>query len=143
MSFSSFPDVNLWLALAAHEHVHSADARRWWNFTKNQISFCHTTQVGLLRLLSTASVMNGAPLSINEAWHVYERFFEDDRVAYIPEPAEAGEIFRRSTEGDEVSPKIWTKHWLLAVAQASAGELVTLDRALAAKGAHCLLGLRG
>jgi toxin-antitoxin system PIN domain toxin len=142
MTFYSLPDVDVWLALASHEHVHSVNARRWWNSTKNTIAFCHTTQLGLLRLLSTASVMNGMPLSIDDAWQIYERFFEDDRVTYLPEPAEAAAHFRRSTKGNNVSPKIWTDHWLLAVAQASTGELVTFDRALAVKGARCLLGSR-
>ena len=37
------------------------------------------------------------------------------------------------------SPKLWAGAWLLALAQAARGTLVTFDRALAARGAHCLL----
>jgi hypothetical protein len=32
---------------------------------------------------------------------------------------------------------------MLAVAEAAGGELVTFDKALSARGAHCLLGKRG
>jgi predicted nucleic acid-binding protein len=37
------------------------------------------------------------------------------------------------------SPKLWADAWLLAVAKAARGTLVTFDRALAAHGARCLL----
>jgi len=30
--------------------------------------------------------MNGKPLTMSAAWHAYDRLFEDDRVALLPEP---------------------------------------------------------
>jgi predicted nucleic acid-binding protein len=36
-------------------------------------------------------------------------------------------------------PKLWADAWLLAFAAAAGGTVVTFDRALAARGAHCLL----
>jgi toxin-antitoxin system PIN domain toxin len=142
MTSLNFPDVNLWLALVAHEHVHSNAARRWWNSCEGQIAFCRQTQLGLLRLLSTASVMHGKPLTIDETWKIYESLFADDRVVFIAEHDRAGAIFQAKASGAEISPKIWSDAWLLAVAEAAGGSLVTFDRALAPRGAHCLLGAR-
>jgi len=34
---------------------------------------------------------------------------------------------------------MWADAWLLSFAQAAEGTLVTFDRALAARGAHCVL----
>jgi toxin-antitoxin system PIN domain toxin len=142
MTSLSLPDINVWLALAAHEHIHSDVARHWWSTADGRIAFCRHSQLGLLRLLSTASVMNNKALSIDEAWHVYEGLFADDRVAFVAEQANADSIFRARARGTEISPKVWADSWLLSIAEAAGGTLVTLDRALAAKGAHCLLGPR-
>jgi predicted nucleic acid-binding protein len=65
--------------------------------------------------------------------------FEDDRVAFVAEPAEVETRFREYTVDRTASPKLWGDAWLLAFAQAAQGTLITFDRALAARGAHCLL----
>jgi predicted nucleic acid-binding protein len=77
-----------------------------------------------------------------EAWRAYDRFFDDDRVMYLAEPPSVEERFRRATTVQAVSPKVWADAWLLAVAEAAGGVVVTFDRALAARGALCLLGGR-
>jgi predicted nucleic acid-binding protein len=41
------------------------------------------------------------------------------------------------------SPKPWADAWVLAQAEAASGVLVTFDKALAARGAHCLLSRKG
>ena len=86
--------------------------------------------------------MDGRPLTLADAWRAYDRFFEDDRVTYFAEPPSTEERFRRTTTIQAVSPKVWADAWLLAVAEAAGGAVVTFDRALAARGAHCLLGGR-
>jgi uncharacterized protein len=139
MSSLSFPDVNVWLALAAPEHVHAAAARRWWENESNHIVFCRITQLGFLRLITTASAMDGKPLSMTEAWSVHDRLFEDDRVGFVTEPPEVEMRFRKYTAHRAASPKLWADAWLLAFAQVAQGTLITFDRALAARGAHCLL----
>jgi toxin-antitoxin system PIN domain toxin len=142
MSLLSFPDINVWLALAAPEHVHSALARRWWDAEDGTIAFCRLTQLGFLRLVTTAAVMDGKPLTISEAWRVYDRFYDDDRVTFISEPPEVEKRFREKAAGKTASPKVWADAWLLAVAQAAEGALVTFDKALAPRGACCLLPKR-
>jgi uncharacterized protein len=139
MSSLSFPDVNVWLALAAPEHVHAVAARRWWEQETGYIAFSRMTQLGFLRLMTTSAAMDGRPLTMVEAWRVHDRFFEDDRVKFVPEPEGIESRFREHTAGGPASPKLWADAWLLAFALAAAGMLVTFDRALAARGAHCLL----
>jgi predicted nucleic acid-binding protein len=38
---------------------------------------------------------------------------------------------------------LWADAWLLAIAEAAGGVLVTFDKALAVRGALCLLSKRG
>jgi uncharacterized protein len=135
----SFPDVNVWLALASSEHVHHRLANRWWQQTTGRIAFSRFTQLGFLRLLTTAAAMDGKPLSMVEAWGVHDRLFEDERVVFITEQGAVEAAFRQNTQGDKASPKIWADAWLLAFAHAAEGTLITFDRALATRGAHCLL----
>jgi hypothetical protein len=134
-----FPDVNVWLTIAAPEHVHAAVARRWWEKETSRIVFSRITQLGFLRLMTTAAAMDGKPLTMTEAWRVHDRLFDDDRVGFVAEPVEVETRFREYTTDRTASPKLWADAWLLALAQAAQGTLVTFDRALAARGAHCLL----
>ncbi len=139
MSSLSFPDINVWLAVATPEHVHANIARRWWEQEEGQIAFCRFTQLGFLRLVTTAAAMDGKPLSMSEAWRVYDRFYKDDRVMFIPEPSDVEESFRKATSGRAASPKMWADAWLLAFAREAGGRLVTFDQALSARGAYSLL----
>jgi hypothetical protein len=135
--------MNLWLALASVEHVHSELARNWWENEEGTIAFCRLTQLGFLRLMTTAAAMDGKPLTIAEAWRVYDRLYDDDRVTFVAEPVEVEKRFREKAVGRTASPKVWADAWLLATAQEAGGILVTLDKALAGRGAWCLLEKRG
>ncbi len=139
MSSLNFPDVNVWLALATIEHVHAALARHWWKEEQGRIGFSRFTQLGFLRLMTTAAAMDDKPLTIAEAWRVYDRFWSDDRLVFIAEPSEVEPRFRHYASASKASPKVWADAWLLAFAEAASGTLVTFDRALAARGARCLL----
>lgn len=141
-SILSLPDVNLWFVLAVPEHPHHSLARRWWQQHEGPIVFARLSQLGLLRILTTAAAMDAKPVSITEAWRIYDRFYEDDRVAFLPEPSEADEQFRAIMAGRAASPKMWTDAWLVAQAKTAGGIVVTLDKALASRGAHCLLNHR-
>lgn len=134
-----FPDINVWLAIATPEHIHAPRARQWWGEVTGTIAFCRFTQLGFLRLMTTAAAMDGKPLTMRAAWKVYLRLFQDDRVLFIPEPAEADQGFHTRTQGETASPKIWADAWLLAMAEAAQGTLLTFDRTLAAQGAQVLL----
>lgn len=142
MTTLSFPDINVWLAIAATEHIHSELARRWWEEEEGAIAFSRMTQLGFLRLVTTAAAMDGKPLTIAEAWRVYDRLYDDDRVTFISDPPEVEKRFREKATGKTASPKVWADAWLLAVAQSAGGILVTFDKALAPRGALCLLPKR-
>jgi hypothetical protein len=103
----SFPDINVWLALATPEHVHAQIARRWRDEEEGSIAFCRLSQIGFLRLVTTAAAMDNRPLTITRAWNVYDRFFEDDRVAFVTEPRDVETLFRKKAAGRTASPKIW------------------------------------
>jgi len=135
--------MNVWLALATPEHIHAPLARHWWEQETGTIAFSRLTQLGFLRLTTTAAAMDGKPLTIAQAWRVYDRFYDDDRVLFIAEPPEIDLRFREKAVGRQASPKIWADAWLLAMAQAAGGVLVTFDKALGARGARCLLPVRG
>jgi uncharacterized protein len=101
--------------------------------------FTRFTEISVLRLLTTAAAMDGKPLRMDEAWEAYDRLYDDDRVVFMPEPPGVETHFREYTSGRLASPKFWADAWLLAFARAAGGTLVTFDRALSTRGAHCLL----
>ncbi len=137
-----FPDVNVWLALSTPEHVHNGLAKRWWRLQDGPIAFSRITQLGFLRLITTAAAMGGKPLTLTEAWSAYDSFYGDDRVLFLSDPPSVDQRFRARASVPTASPKIWQDAWLLAVAETAQGTLVTFDRALKSLGAYCLLGER-
>jgi uncharacterized protein len=139
MTSLGFPDVNVWMALALEHHVHRLAAKAWWQTNDGPIAFTRLTEIGLLRLLTTSATMDSQPLGMNDAWRVHDGLFADERVAFYPEPAGVGTRFREYSSGRVAAPKLWADAWLLAVAHAADGTLITFDRKLAARGARCLL----
>jgi len=97
------------------------------------------TQLGFLRLMTTAAAMDGKPLTVAEAWQVHDWLFEDDRVVFLLEPEEVEIRSREYAAGRASSPKRWADAWLLAFAGAAEGTVITFDLALGARGARCLV----
>jgi toxin-antitoxin system PIN domain toxin len=135
----SFPDVNVWLALVAADHIHRPLALSWWDQADGTIAFGRFTQMGLLRLLTTAPVMNDKPLSMTKAWKVYDRRMQDERVAMVPETSAVERPFRQYASGVQSSPKLWADAYLLAFAQQAAGVLGTFDKGIARRSADVRL----
>lgn len=135
-----FPDINVWLALLLADHVHRESVKQWWeNDETETLAFVRITQMGVLRLLTTAAVMNDRPLTMPEAWAAYDRLFSDDRVAFMDEPRGLESHFRKLSASRYSSPKLWADAWLLAFAEHSGGALVTFDKALAKRNPNNLL----
>ena len=126
------------MALAAPEHPHNFLAERWWRQHEGHIAFVRLSQLGFLRLTTTTAAMDGKPLTIDEAWLVHDSFYEDDRVTFVSEPSDVEKSFREKAVGRTASPKVWADAWMLAIASATGGVLVTFDKALGARGALCL-----
>lgn len=136
------PDVNVWFALTREDHEHRDAALQWWRDSDDcQIGLVRVTQFGLLRLLTNPVAMNKRPLSMLEAWRVYEKLFQDDRVRFLGEPIEIDAIFKKHTNLQTASHNLWADRWLLAFAEACDATLVTCDKALSkeSKRVHLLL----
>ncbi|HWG22212.1 MAG TPA: TA system VapC family ribonuclease toxin [Terracidiphilus sp.] len=129
-----FTDLNVWLALSVNGHPHNAVAWAWLNGLPDdaRLIFSRYTQLGLLRLLTNPTVMGDQTLTLRQAWAVYDRWLEDPRVEFYPEPRNVDARFRLATEpfaGKQASK--WVGDcWLLSFAQGAGASLVTFDRAL-------------
>ena len=98
----------------------------------SKLIFSRYTQIGLLRLLTNSSVMGEQTLKLGEAWDLYDRWREDSRVEFYPEPRGLDALFRQSTEpfGSEQATKAVGDCWLLAYSSGIDASLVTFDQAL-------------
>jgi toxin-antitoxin system PIN domain toxin len=131
---SFFPDLNVWIALSVGSHIHSAEAWRWLNAVPrtSRLIFARYTHIGLLRLLTTASVMGEQTLTLRKAWKVYDQWLNDPRVEFYPEPHGTELAFREATAPLAAKPAAkWVGDcYLLAYAKESGATLVTFDKAL-------------
>jgi uncharacterized protein len=129
-----FPDLNVWLALSDTGHTHSASAWIWLRILPDdhRLIFSRYTQIGLLRLLTNTSVMGDQTLTVSKAWNVYDRWLEDPRVEFYPEPRNLDTGFRQATEpfAARQASKAVGDCFLLAYARELQATLVTYDRAL-------------
>ena len=97
-----------------------------------------TTRIAAPRLLTTAAFLGNKPLSVARSWRIYDGLLADDRVVFVYERPEIDSVFRARAAGDAASPKLWADAWMLAHAETCGGVLVTFDKALGPRGAHCL-----
>lgn len=86
-------DLNVLLPLLADGHSHRAAALEWWEgCADSDVGLCLPVQMGLLRLLSNASVMGKDILRPEPAWDAVSKLTNDPRVNTIertpPEHAE-------------------------------------------------------
>ena len=130
-SLCLFPDINVWLAASAAAHIHHSVASRWFDSLppEARVCFCRVTQMGLLRLLTSESVMGPEVLTQGEAWKAYDEFLEDDHIEFAPEPAELEIEFRRRSSRPHPTSKTWTDDYLAAFAASGDLTLVTFDQA--------------
>ncbi|MGO9095714.1 MAG: TA system VapC family ribonuclease toxin [Bryobacteraceae bacterium] len=131
---SFFPDLNVWLALSVGGHLHSAEAWSWLSLLprESRLIFSRYTHIGLLRLLSNQAVMGEETLTLRKAWGVYDRWLEDPRVEFYPEPRGLDAGFRQATAAfaGKAASKMVGDCYLLAYARHSHAVLVTFDPAL-------------
>ena len=131
---SFFPDLNVWLALSVGGHRHNAEAWHWLNSLPPgaRLIFSRYTHIGLLRLLTNQSAMGEQTLTLRKAWSVYDRWLNDPRVEFYPEPRGLEAGFREATApfARKAASKWVGVCYLLAYAKHSDAALVTFDRAL-------------
>ncbi len=130
----SLPDTNVWLALMEPNHVHHPAVVAWMSVMEleNSVAFCRATQMGFMRLLTTAAVL--APYrervpSNAMAWSLFTDLLADDRVLFAPEPAGLDPRWKGFSEIRTASPKLWMDAYLAAFAISGGYQLVTTDKA--------------
>ncbi len=91
--------------------------------------FCRFTQLGLLRLLTNPKVMEEEIMTQRGAWAAYHRWFEDGRVAFLPEPASADfeHVFHAASLRERPAAKLWAGAYLAAFARIAGLSLVTFE----------------
>ncbi|HEX4543543.1 MAG TPA: TA system VapC family ribonuclease toxin [Candidatus Acidoferrum sp.] len=131
MNTLNFLDANVWLALLWSRHIHSEKAKDWFErSSEEKFLFCRITQITVLRLLTTATVMGNDVKKMPEAWALWDRVCADDRVAFLSEPEAIEPEFRRLSALRSPSPKVWADAYLLAFASVAGLKLVTFDQGL-------------
>ena len=138
---SLFPDINVWVALTYEGHAHHRTAATWFAALEPDVSllFCRFTQLGLLRLLTTAVVMGDEVMTQPQAWAAYDQWLEDPRVELVDEPAEIEARFRALTRLRQPATKDWADSYLVAFAAVGQLTLVTFDRGLRSKAKSAIL----
>jgi len=119
------------VALTHAGHVHHDIARDWHGELDpaTRLHFCRFTQLGFLRLLTAHAVMGEDVQTQTQAWAVYDRWIDDDRVGFLEEPPGIDRLFRSLTRLKTASPKAWADAYLTAFAGAAQLTLVTFDLA--------------
>ena len=125
---SYFPDVNIWVAIAADRHTHHRLAKAWFDSTNEEIVLSRITQMGFLRLLTNPRVMGDGVLAAEHAWRLLDRLLADDRIVFAAEPPGLQVAWRVLTAKHETGPNFWTDTYLAAFANTAGLNLVTLDR---------------
>jgi toxin-antitoxin system PIN domain toxin len=135
------PDINFWLALAFASHNHHARAAEWFaGVPAGACAICRLTQQGFLRLATTPKVLARRPVTLIEAWRLYDRLFADPHVVFAEEPANLETHWRHYTQRRSFSPKVWNDAYLAAFARAASFEVVSFDTGLAQyKGVPCTI----
>jgi len=127
MATVDLPDINVWLAMSAPDHVHRARAERYWREEASpHIAFTAITMLGFVRLASTAPIFNGLPLSAPEAWSVYLSWIKES--VQVEEPRQCRKILHGWVGDGFVTSRTWTDAYLAAFALAGSLRLVSFDK---------------
>jgi toxin-antitoxin system PIN domain toxin len=131
MNGLNFLDANVWIALLWSRHLHSETARDWFERSAHEeFFFCRFTQLTVLRLLTTESVMGKDVSTMLQAWDLWSKVEADSRIAFLPEPEGLEKEFRSRSRLPTGSPKVWADAYLLAFAAVAGLRMITFDRAL-------------
>jgi toxin-antitoxin system PIN domain toxin len=122
-------DVNCLLAFCYDRHVHHPAALAWLDLQDEwSVVVCRHTQLGLLRLLTNASVMSKDVCNLKQSWSLYDALISDERFDFYSEPMDVEQHLRWYTTSGRVSPKLWQDAYLAAFARLTKSHLVTFDR---------------
>ena len=121
-------DVNVLIALLDSDHSSHAPATRWLSGNAGSgWASCPITQNGCIRIMSHSAYPNPLPVRavverlVAAAAHTVHEFWSDDVSILDPKRVDATRIH---------GPRQLTDIYLLALAVAHGGRLVTLDRSI-------------
>lgn len=83
--------------------------------------------------------MGADVVSQQDAWRLYDRWVEDERVEILPEPEGIETHFRALSTSVHAATKDWADSYLAAFAQSAGLTIVTFDVALRKKAAGAIL----
>jgi len=122
------PDLDVWLALSSSEHPHRSAALAYWrDLAGEKLAFCCITSLGLLRLLTNSTVMDGQPLTAKEAWGAYQFWRSREFVIALHEEPEHETALADWIERGVVSSRLWTDAYLASLAVAAGHRIVSFD----------------
>ncbi len=126
----SLCDVNVLVALVHDAHEHSRAANRWLGRVRRRgsILVCRVSQLGFLRLITSARIFGKHALAPHEAWAAYDTMVCDDRFAEIEEPDGLSTSWRELCATLQPGAVAGTDVYLAAFALVAKLEIVTLDR---------------
>lgn len=121
-------DASVWLPLSAPDHVHHQSSRKYWDEqTSEQLAFCRTTVLALLRHLTNRRIMGDRALNGKAAWQGIETWLAVPRVVLLSEPAGLDELLRQWSAHLDLRSGMWSDAYLAAFAIASGCRLVAFD----------------
>lgn len=127
-------DLNAWLALFLEGHGQHAIARQWYgavNIAPADLSFCRSTEMGFLRLLTQPRVMQACGLDAftnDEAIGFLSQILRDEAIGFVGETHGTRALWLAFSRSGKASPKIWMDAYLAAMAITQNMELVTFDQ---------------
>lgn len=125
---ADFPDVNVWVALTAEDHIHHTRARDYWHDEADaRLSFCRTTALGLVRVISHQHTFGGRPLSPDHAWNSYLQWRDQPVVDFLAEPPGIDSLITDWCRVELATSRNWTDLYLAAFAISAGLRLVTFD----------------
>ncbi len=125
----SLVDVNALLALLVRQHVHHAEARRWFgSLDPGEVDVCRVIHLALIRLLCNQSIMGGNVLSAPDALGVVQELLTDERFELVAEPSGIDALLPGLLVHPAPAGKLVTDAYLAAFAIASSRRLVTFDK---------------
>ena len=128
MATIDLPDVNVWIALSAPDHVHRARADRYWREeAAPKLAFSAVTMLGLVRVCSNAPIFAGVPLKPRSAWALLQSWMGLEQIVFLSETGDCRKALDRMVTAGSVSRRTWTAAYLAAHAVASGLRIVSFD----------------
>lgn len=121
-------DLNVWLALSFAGHAHHAAATRYWNHGRRDlVAFCSVTLIGLPRLLTTPSVMQGKPFPPIVAAGKCQSWMELPDVRFLEDASHLFSRIELWAAEPFFTSKLWTDAWIAALALEHGCRVVSFD----------------